>query len=847
MDIKIVEIVKTWFNKADNWQKDLFINLWKGKDLDEVKKRATKLAYKEYNIEPCNLVSETVFPADIDNDADATTLTSLVSISNVQGVGALTPTNPLEFTNGLNVVYGGNGCGKSSYVKVLKKAENPKDKTQIFSNVFKETKIQPKATLVFSEDGNQKTIEWNLSNKEICPIRIYDTEVAKRFVNDSTETIYEPKLLNVFTKMVEVFDNIATKIKKDIEDKRNQLVSLPSEIQTSELAITFSKISSVKDLERFEKDADYSAEDEKELSLIEKSFSDNNPNLTKNKLQKQIEIITEICNQLNSAFVGLDDSNVAVFLSARNSQIENREKYEAFIKETRGISLINGFGSEKWRTMWKSSIEFKESFDTIPSDICVLCQQKLSKETNDRLQKFQSVYTSELEKSQQDAQNTYNEKIQLLQKLISNNLNKADIVERLTTNSFDENTIKYIESIVESLFIRASWLYDYENHMTEPRPSIPNQADFIKKFNEFVKANEYEIKSLNEFINNFETQSKKRQELKTKKWFSENSNNLNLLRSILNLKKIQREFKTNTLTKTKNQLSEKLITEVYINRFNEALKELNPSGSIKVELVSDGKKGKTTHRVSIKGAKENKKAEEILSEGEDRVVSIAAFMADLNSINKTQAFVFDDPITSLDHNYENNVAKLLVKLSFDRQVIVFTHRLAFAETLKTCEDNEQTENEYRSLNYIELLSSPLGEPLKRGEYGKTNFKSILGELRDKDLPNVKTLKDMGEYDLANDKLQSICAQLRKSLEIGVEKVLLDGLVTRYNKNISMLKLKSIRKIEDEDIRIFENMMTKYSYQEHSQPSEKPIPLPTTDDVYKDICALIEWNKKFNKK
>lgn len=135
-----------------------------------------------------------------------------------------------------------------------------------------------------------------------------------------------------------------------------------------------------------------------------------------------------------------------------------------------------------------------------------------------------------------------------------------------------------------------------------------------------------------------------------------------------------------------------MITEVYVRRFENELNALNPSRSIKVELLSDGKKGRTSHRISIKGAFEKKKTEEVLSEGEYRVVSIAAFLADLNSINKTQAFIFDDPINSLDHNYEDNVAKQLVKLSFERQVIVFTHRLAFAETLKNCMELYLLEN-----------------------------------------------------------------------------------------------------------------------------------------------------------
>lgn len=85
--------------------------------------------------------------------------------------------------------------------------------------------------------------------------------------------------------------------------------------------------------------------------------------------------------------------------------------------------------------------------------------------------------------------------------------------------------------------------------------------------------------------------------LKSKKWFSINKSNIKLKKMILQLKNILVKFKTNNITKIKNLLSEKLITEVYIKRFTSELSALNPSKSIKVELVSDGKKGKTSHRV----------------------------------------------------------------------------------------------------------------------------------------------------------------------------------------------------------------------------------------------------------
>lgn len=230
MDNKILDIVKTWFYKAEDWQKDTFINLWKGKSADEVCKRAKKLAYKEYNLDSCYLVADLNFPNDIKKQADSSSSIALLSISNIQGVSALKPTKPLNFVEGLNVVYGGNGCGKSSYVRVLKKAENPKKEVKIHPNVFETSPVPAKATLEFSEDGVKKNINWSLSSSKVCPIRIYDSEVAHRFVTDSTEIIYEPKLLNVFSLMANIYDSITSEIQDEISIKKSQIKTVPYEL-----------------------------------------------------------------------------------------------------------------------------------------------------------------------------------------------------------------------------------------------------------------------------------------------------------------------------------------------------------------------------------------------------------------------------------------------------------------------------------------------------------------------------------------------------------------------------------------------------------------------------------------
>ena len=72
----------------------------------------------------------------------------------------------------------------------------------------------------------------------------------------------------------------------------------------------------------------------------------------------------------------------------------------------------------------------------------------------------------------------------------------------------------------------------------------------------------------------------------------------------------------------------------------------------------------------------------VVSEGEQRYLSIAAFFAELNAADDPSGIVFDDPVSSLDYKWRENVAQLLVKEAKTRQVIVFTHDFVFLLLLK---------------------------------------------------------------------------------------------------------------------------------------------------------------------
>ncbi len=67
----------------------------------------------------------------------------------------------------------------------------------------------------------------------------------------------------------------------------------------------------------------------------------------------------------------------------------------------------------------------------------------------------------------------------------------------------------------------------------------------------------------------------------------------------------------------------------------------------------------------------------VASEGEQRGISIACFLAEMKMDNRKSAIIFDDPVNSLSHRWSYKVAKRLAEESLYRQVIIFTHSLAF--------------------------------------------------------------------------------------------------------------------------------------------------------------------------
>ena len=852
--------LETWFLKADNWQKDLFINIWNGGMAeDELLDRAIKLIRQEYLCENHKLAATVKFPEDITFADTIDHPVKLVSISDIKGVGALAPQSPLSFGNGLTVVYGDNGCGKSSYVRILKALANPINANAVFGNVFQANNVSPESKITFSVDGVEKSVVWNKTSKKPYPIQIYDTMEADRFVNQKNEIIFEPKVLDVITRMVTIYDLISSYLAETGKSIEREMGQPPQELGAHSLAADFTKLSTLKSLDNFAEKYIWTETQQQELAAVTAGLQENNPMRAAKAKEAQRDIIRNHGYEILKLLAFISDEARNEYLEKREKQISAKKTADLLVSASRGQSLLNDFGSDIWKDMWARAIAYIRTieddaeFPVTATGRCALCQQELDAETVKRMQMFKEFSESSATKEAAAAHSSFEIVVKRLQDNVENKVNISEIKKALEAGAIPEEVQKVILSIYETIRARCDWLLSYSDDTETEIPYMQSRDEITSVFKGIVDKISLEIRALQEASANREKSENRLKELLVIQWVH---GNLVHKKHLICLREMISKCKTNSLTTLKKDLSKLLITDAYIQRFQEEMNYLDTRKQVKVELIAiSPQKGKSYHQVCLKGACSvgKHKNNEILSEGEFRVVSLASFLADLSSWHRDRPFIFDDPITSLDHLYEENVARRLIRLSTERQVIVFTHRLAFAQLLQTAVADFNAEAAYAekleraNVTHIELRNSPLGEPSLPSYVSKMKLGDATKKLLGDDVVKIKKLQKEGDFDSADAKILSLCMTFRNVIEYGVEQNLLSGIISRFGRNVSSMKLPCLCAITQDDVALFHGMMTKYSYYDHSHSIELPITLPDIATIEADLVVMQNWAKQFAKR
>ena len=228
----------------------------------------------------------------------------------------------------------------------------------------------------------------------------------------------------------------------------------------------------------------------------------------------------------------------------------------------------------------------------------------------------------------------------------------------------------------------------------------------------------------------------------------------------------------------------------------------------------------------------------VVSEGEQRCLSIAAFFAELSTADDMSGIVFDDPVSSLDYQWRQAVARRLVQEAKTRQVIVFTHDVVFLLLLKQFAEELAVE---QFDQHVRFLSKGAGVCSEELPWVALPIKKKIGHLKNSWQSADKLSRD-GHQDAYEKDAKYLYGLLREAWERALEEVLLGGVVERYRPSIQTQQISQIADITANDCKMVETAMTKCSkwLPGHDQAAAARSPVPNPEELKADIEALDNW-------
>lgn len=774
----------------------------------------------------------------------------LKSISALAGIEGLAPRRPLTFgQKNLTVVYGHNGSGKSSYARLLKKVTGKPRALDLKPNVFQAASGQGKCQLTYELGGVEMSTEWLSNAAPIAALRavdIFDADEAGHYLSNESAAAYTPPVVAVFENLALACDQVKAQLQDEQGKLMKALPALPHEYSATAAGKSYASLKA--DVTEVTLSALLTWQSESETALTqatERLKTTDHAVLAKQKRAKKAQVL-QVATGLQQAFAAYG-STALEHLRALRTAAQTKRQIATQAAKVESAQLDH-VGSATWRAMWKAAREYSQEayptkqFPVTDAARCVLCHQELSPAAQERLQAFESFVLSKLAAEATQAESAYAQaKNQLPAALSQESINTQAEAAGLTG---DESWPTYLRGFWLSVEnAKAELLTDEATSNAKPVDAVAEAVKSLTDFANALEKDSMQHDSDAQGIDRVALQMSK-VELEAKKWVSQQANAVRA--EVVRLKQYKQYDDWKSLANSKGvslksaEVAEKVITHAYVGRFNRELLALGAT-RVKVELVkTKAEKGKVLHRLQLKGVKGKQTLDKVLSEGERRVVALAAYLADLTEKPSNAPFIFDDPISSLDQTWEERTIDRLVQLSETRQVIVFTHRLSFMGLI-----GEKSED----MTCVHIRQEPWGAG-ETGDvplYGKKPDPALNHLLNTRLTQARKAHQDHG-WDEYYPLGKSICSDFRILLERVVEVVMLADVVQRHRREVhTKNKIQHLAKITSADCELIENLMTKYSCFEHSQSNEAPVQVPEPDELKADIERLIAWHSEFTKR
>lgn len=713
---------------------------------------------------------------------------TLTRLSEVHGINALVSGSVIEPHEGLTILYGENGTGKTGYSRVFKALANSRTADTILGDIEADVVEKQSAKLDFTLGDQEQTLDWT-GDQGVSPftrMSIFDSPAVTTHVDEYLEYVYTPAALALFKHVTAAIQAVTAQVDSAITELGSGSTGLLARFQRGStiypLIETLGASSDLVDLKSKVKSGESVNAELDSLAQAVAALRANTMGTQITALKSQQRVLT----QAVAAADALSTFDQAAYNAALVKRAQLATDYETFRSELFAVADLPAEPDGTWSTFIEGGEAYRQHLVELgvhDADHCLYCRQPLLDPARDLLTRY-STYLED--KISADIRIT-DAALTRFERLISNiqgNEMAAFIEEYKDTDEADRPAyLAQVETIEGIRKVAAAALTDRQSvdiKITEPVTAAKSAVASA------LTAAGISIAELeNQQQNRVKALDEKQMERLELEDAVELSKSWPLIET--QVKSAKEADRLRTLKKPMSQMA-RAVTELSKTASNQLinlsfdalfLEECEALRTPRMKLQFVGRHGKAQRRKVMTGKHTPSK---VLSEGEQKVLALADFLAEARLAGITAPVIFDDPVSSLDHRRINEVAQRIARLADSIQVIVFTHDILFARTLlalfeksKRCVYFQITDEDGKGK--VTRATGPRWDTLS-GIKGKIN--STIEAANQQEGEERDALVRVGY------------GWIRSWCEVFTETELLKGVTERYQPNVRMTRLSKIK-------------------------------------------------------
>ena len=776
----------------------------------------------------------------------------MIAVRKLANVNRLAPGQELTFEpNGLTVVYGHNGSGKSGYARVISSMVGARHQKKILSDVFDNEPRTPSGEIVFEVGDKERTVILGQSpDPELKRIAFYDEYCGNSYLTTDAEISYRPSAVRLLEDLAVVCTGVSQVIKAWTQEK-SQPTPLPRvdpQGSAGEFLRGLSASTSDDAVEAAIQCPADAAEQLEKQKIIVARLRASNPNHEKAQLLKISEELTTIADHLETldTKVGMQAAQQLADLVA-NAELA-QEMANLVSRRTFANEPLSEVGSSVWKVLWSAAEAYsKVAYPDHPfpytSDgaVCVLCQQRIDAEAADRLESFQRFVMDTTVEEAKDAQSQVDKFRDGLRGLIERPEKISKAIIQLEVKKYPR--VEELNSILVALRDRTLALAEGEEaHSVDVAATVA----FLRKdaVTHRYQAHRVNVEEFAKQLRQAEAQERQLcDQIAMHDGWQLIEDERTRLQAKEKLEKKLSETNTASITKKVGELTRAYVTQEADEFFTREAQNLGLE-HVRFRATS-ARQGSQFHRTEFRDARSGTKLTDVLSEGEQTSLGFVGFLTEAHFDASKSALIFDDPVSSLDHMKRESVARRIVELAKERQVVVFTHDVAFTMLLRKAADEIAVP--YATRGIEKRRKAEPGYTTEHHPWIAKDAAQRVDKLKQEVAALRRQEKGMPGEDYQRE-TEKIAGHMSQTWERIISQVIAEPLVDFVSLEVRVGKLRIIGRVTEQDVKTYDDSygrISAWASRHDPNPALNYVP-PTVEELKSEIDVIEDWLNRVKK-